>query len=94
MVIASVMPGKEIEAPDAIPVETATQIVKIVAQEPGALGLAQLHLVKQYKLGELAAGPPMTQQLLFVTKGPPSPAAMAVIKATREVADKRLAKAQ
>jgi hypothetical protein len=69
-------------------IKTATQVVRVVEQEPAAMGFAQLALVKQRDIPELVTDKPIEQVLSFVTFGPPSPAAQSVIDAARKIADK------
>lgn len=94
-VVQQLLKGKPIAIPSAIPVESPLQVVKIVAQEAGALGLAQIRLSKEYKLGELdTAGQYVEQKLSIVSLGTPSVAALAVISAAKAVAEKKLAAAR
>jgi len=69
-----------------IRVAFGSQVVKVVEQEPRALGVAQLVLVKEHKLPELATGNAIEQELSLVTLGEPTPAQRAVIAAIRQVA--------
>ena len=82
---AALLNDKDISAPDKIYTRSAVQVTQIVEQEPGALGFAQLTLVRQRELKELALDQPIEQILSYVTLGDPSPAAMSVIEATRKV---------
>ncbi len=59
--------GAKIEAPDAIRVQISTQVLKIVEQEPGAIGLAQLSEVIKAKSTELTLDKPVAQVLSLVT---------------------------
>ena len=67
------------------------QVVKVVAQEPGALGLAQIRLLAAHSLPELSTEETIDQILLLVSMGPPAPAAQAVLDAARKIAPQRLA---
>jgi phosphate transport system substrate-binding protein len=74
----------DISAPNKIYTRSAIQVTQIVEQEPGALGFAQLTLVRQRDLKQLTVDKPIEQVLSFVTLGEPSPAAKSVIEATRK----------
>jgi phosphate transport system substrate-binding protein len=82
--------GKQITVLDPIRVQVGSQVVKVVAQEPGALGLAQLGILRQHNLPEITLDRPVTQQLNLVTLDEPSAAMKAVIKAVSEVAKLKL----
>lgn len=92
-VINSVLGGKPIRNKNAIRVDTPIQVVKVVAQEPGALGLAQLRLSKDNAMKLLILDRQVSQVLSFVTKGPPTPAMSKLIAVARSVAEKNLAEA-
>jgi phosphate transport system substrate-binding protein len=83
-----ILKGASIELPNVLYIKTATQVVRVVEQEPAAMGFAQLALVKQRDIPELVTDKPIEQVLSFVTFGPPSPAAQSVIDAARKIADK------
>jgi phosphate transport system substrate-binding protein len=87
---AELLGGKQISAPNPIPVQIGTQTLKVVEQEPAALGLAQLGLLQRHNLPELVTDRAISQQLSLVTLGDPSPAMQAVIKASRAVASAKL----
>lgn len=90
---AEVLDGKPISATEhAIYVTSGAHVPAVVAQEPGALGLAQLGLVRKHKLPELKTDRPVEQQLNLVSLGEPTPAMRAVIKATQEIAAARAEK--
>ena len=78
--------GRPITAPDMISVESSKQVVKIVEQLPGGLGIAQLSLVEEAKLEELKTDDTIAQLLSLVTLGNPNPPVLAVINAMREIA--------
>ena len=67
-----------------------SEVVKVVAREPGALGLAQLGEVKARGLPELVIDLDIGQQLNLVTLGKPSKAIWDVISATQNVAAREL----
>jgi phosphate transport system substrate-binding protein len=78
--------GKPISAPDIIVVQISSQVVKIVEQEPGALGLAQLGALLKGDVAELRSGETIEQALSLVTLGEPTPNMRKVIDAIRELA--------
>ena len=80
--------GKLPEGPHIIYVKSPVQLVQVVEQESGAIGFAQLALVKQRGLPELGTEAPIEQTLSLVTFGDPSPAMKAVIEAARRAAEK------
>jgi phosphate transport system substrate-binding protein len=82
--------GKQIEAKNAIRVQIGTQVVKVVEQERGALGLAQLGNLRLGKAAELDIGEPVFQILKFVSLDEPSPKVKDVIDATRKIAELKL----
>ena len=69
-----------------IRVAFGAQVVKVVEQEPRALGIAQLGLVKELQLPELMTDQVIEQELSLVTRGDPTPAQQDVINAVRQVA--------
>ena len=75
---------------DIIRVQIGTQVVKVVEQEPAALGLAQLGNLRERGARELVIEHPIFQVLKFVTLGEPSRKVRAVIDATMMVAHERL----
>ena len=76
-----------ITAPDPIRVQVGTQIVRVVAQEPGALGITQLAIVTSSAAVELTTDHQIEQVLSLVSVDEPSPAAKAVIEAFRRAAN-------
>jgi phosphate transport system substrate-binding protein len=78
-----------ITAPDSVRVQVGTQIVRVVAQEPGALGITQLSIVEASGSVELATEAPIEQVLSLVSLGQPSPQATLVIDAMRRTASIR-----
>jgi phosphate transport system substrate-binding protein len=85
-----VLKGEKITAPDPIRVQISSQVVKIVMQEPGALGLAQLGVITAAHAPEMKLDEPVEQRLSLVTLGDPTPAMQSVIDAARQVAAKVL----
>jgi hypothetical protein len=69
-----------------IRVQIGSQVVKVVAQEPDALGLAQLGVLRRGKLPELETDVPVEQPLSLVTLGDPMPKVQKIIDAARHVA--------
>jgi phosphate transport system substrate-binding protein len=82
--------GDHLAARNPITVVMGSEVPKVVAREPGALGLAQLVEVQARKLPELVIDAEIEQQLNLVTLGNPSSAAWDVILAMQNVAAKEL----
>jgi phosphate transport system substrate-binding protein len=78
--------GAHMSARDVIRVQVGTQIIKVVTQEPGALGITQLAIVKSSSGVELVTDEPIEQVLSLVSLDDPSPSAIAVIDAFRRMA--------
>lgn len=78
--------GQPFTPANPIKVAFGAQVLKVVEQEPRALGVAQLGLTKERQLPELATNQVIEQELSLVTLGEPSPAQQAVINAVRQVA--------
>ena len=78
--------GQSFTPANPIRVAFGAQVVKVVEQEPRALGVAQLGLTQEHRLPELATNHVIEQELSLVTLGEPSPAQQAVINAVRQVA--------
>ena len=83
---AQVLDGASISAPDQIRVQTSAQIVRVVEQEPGALGLAQLNVVRKSKARELTTDHVIEQRLSLVTLGEPNAPMRNVIETIRRFA--------
>jgi len=73
---------------DPIRVSLSAQVVKVVEQEPRALGVAPSGLVRDHKLPVLATDRVIEQQLSMVTLGRPTSAQQAVIDAVKRVVSK------
>ncbi|AMN44603.1 phosphate ABC transporter substrate-binding protein [Rhodoplanes sp. Z2-YC6860] len=86
----TLLEGGKIDAGDAIHVQISSQVVKIVLQVPGALGLAQAGIVRRAEAPELALDEPIEQRLSLVVLGEPTPEMKSVIDATSDVAAKVL----
>jgi hypothetical protein len=90
VVESELLRGQKLGASSPIFVKTPVQLVQVVEQERGALGFAQLALVRQRGIPELVTDKPLQQTLSLVTLGSPTPAMQAVIDATRLVAQKMM----
>ena len=78
--------GQQFTPANAIRVSFGSLVVKVVEQEPRALGIAQLGLVREHQLPEIETGQTITQELSIITLGEPTPEQQAVIGAVRQVA--------
>jgi phosphate transport system substrate-binding protein len=78
--------GQPFTPANPIRVAFGVQVVKVVEQEPRALGVAQLGLTKEHQLPELATNQVIEQELTLVTLDEPSAAQQSVINAVRQVA--------
>ena len=78
--------GRAFTPANPIRVSFGSQVIKVVEQEPRALGIAQLGLVREHQLPELMTDQVIEQELSLVTLGEPTPAQQAVINAVRQVA--------
>jgi ABC-type phosphate transport system substrate-binding protein len=76
-----------ISAPDVIRVQVGTQVVRVVAQEPGAIGITHLAIVKSSSVAEILTDEPIEQVLSLVSLDDPSPEAVATIEAFRRIAN-------
>lgn len=84
---ARLLGAAHISAPDAIRVQVGTQIVRVVAQEPGAIGITQLAVIKSSTAVEMITDEPIEQILSLVSLDDPSPGAGATIRAFRLIAN-------
>jgi len=78
--------GERIKVHNPILLPNGPRIVRVVEQEAGALGLAQLNLAQRFNLPELQLERPLVQELALVTLGEPTPAVRAVIDTIRDAA--------
>jgi hypothetical protein len=78
--------GRAFTPANPIRVSFGMQVIRIVEQEPRALGVAQLGLTREHQLPELTTGQVVEQELSLVTLGEPTPGQLAVIDAVRRVA--------
>ncbi len=83
--------GGPILAANQLPMGSGAQVIKVVAQEPTALGLSQLKLTAAHALIDLEVEEVIEQQLYLVSLGKPSSRATAVIDTARIIAQRRLA---
>jgi phosphate transport system substrate-binding protein len=90
VVESELLHGQKLGSPSPIFVKTPVQLVQVIEQERGALGFAQLALVRQRGIPELVTDKPLQQTLSLVTLGNPTPAMQAVIDATRLVAQRMM----
>ena len=82
-VAGQLLDGRPFTPANPIRVSFGSQVVRVVEQEPRALGVAQLGLVKEHQLPELATDRVIEQELSLVTLGEPTAAQQAVINAVR-----------
>jgi phosphate transport system substrate-binding protein len=87
---AELLGGEHIAPDHPIVVQIGTQVTKVVEQEPGALGLAQLGVLRERNLPELMTERFIEQQLNLITLGEPTAARRAVIDAARRVSIAKL----
>lgn len=72
--------------PGSVRLENARHVLKVVAQEPGAISITQFGLMRQAGLHEIETDRPVEQALSLITRGPPTAAALRLIEAVRSVA--------
>ncbi len=82
---ARLLGAAHISAPDAIRVQVGTQIVRVVAQEPGAIGITQLAIMKSSSAVEISTDQRIEQILSLVSLDDPSPGVLSVIEAFRRL---------
>ena len=82
---AALLGGKSIGAKNVILVQISSQVVKIVGQLPGALGLSQLTIVQNSTAAELKLDQAVEQNLNLVTLGDPTPEMMKVVEVARRL---------
>ena len=70
--------------------QISSQVVKIVEQLPGALGLSQLSIVMKSNTVELKLDQPIEQHLDLITLGDPTPEMRKVITAAHLIANTAL----
>jgi phosphate transport system substrate-binding protein len=83
---SQILDGKTIHVPDPIRVQVGTQVLKIVEQEPEALGLSQLNLLMRSHAAELSTDVVIEQRLSLVTLGAPTAQMREVIDAVQQIA--------
>jgi phosphate transport system substrate-binding protein len=72
-----------LSAPDVVRLRIGSQILTVVAQEPGAIGLSQSTLVQERHATELLVDPPIEQVLSLVSLGDPPDHVVALVEAMR-----------
>jgi phosphate transport system substrate-binding protein len=82
-----ILNGMPIRVPDPIRVQVGSQVLKIVEQEPEALGLAQLNLLLRSHAVELLTDVAIEQRLSLVTLGPPTAQMREVINAVQQITE-------
>ena len=85
VVESELLGGQPVKAPNVVYVKTPVQLVQVIQQERGAIGFAQLALVRERGIPELVTERPIEQTLSFITLGEPTPAMRTVVDATRRV---------
>jgi phosphate transport system substrate-binding protein len=90
VVEAELLDGQRPDLKNILWVNTPVQLVQVMEQEPGVLGFAQLPLVRQRGLPEIATDRPLQTTLNLVTLDEPTPAMRAVIEAARRIANKAM----
>jgi phosphate transport system substrate-binding protein len=81
------MLGDALLAPGAVRIESAQHLLTVVAQERGAIGIAQRGLALKAGVDEVATDTPIEQPLSLVTRGPPSARMTAMIEVMRSIAE-------
>jgi phosphate transport system substrate-binding protein len=84
-VASQLLDGRPFTPANPIRVAFGSQVVKVVEQEPRALGVAQLGLVHEHQLPELVTDRVIEQELSLVTLGEPTAEQQSVIDAVRKV---------
>jgi phosphate transport system substrate-binding protein len=87
---AALSDGKPMTPAQPIRVQSPLQVMSVVQDERGALGLAQLGLLRQHKLPELATDRVIEQQLNLVCLDEPTKAMKAIIEAAQIIATSKL----
>ncbi|MEA2909043.1 MAG: phosphate transport system substrate-binding protein [Bradyrhizobium sp.] len=78
--------GRHLAVPDSIRVQNGSQVITVVEQEAGALGISQLKRLRERNGVELVVDHPIEQILMLVSLGEPTAAMLAVIAAARSAA--------
>jgi phosphate transport system substrate-binding protein len=74
-------------APGAIRLESAQHLLTVVAQERGAIGIAQRGLALKAGLDEIATETPIEQPLSLITRGRPTARMERIIEVLRSIAE-------
>jgi phosphate transport system substrate-binding protein len=85
-----VLDGRPLATPGMIRLETPKQVLRVVEQEPGSLGLTQAALLVEHRHPELLLDKPIEQELHLVTFDAPTPAVKRVIDKLRTIARAKL----
>jgi phosphate transport system substrate-binding protein len=80
---SQLLDGRPFAARRLIEVEAPRHVLKVVEQEPGAIGITQLGLLRQRGLPEIATDSLVEQHLVLVSLGEPDARLGAVIAAVR-----------
>lgn len=80
--------GRHIKAAKPIMVQVSSQVAKITAITPAALGLSQAGIVRSANVAELKTDTAIEQHLTLVTLGDPTPEMRKVIDAARNAMNK------
>ena len=78
--------GNHIDAPSQVRVQTGPQIVMIVEQEPGSLGITMGQLAQGHAVVDVTIPEAIALELNLVSLGEPTAAMLRVIEGCREVA--------
>ena len=87
-VAARLLSGMAISAPSTIRVQIASQVNRVVEQERGALGLAQVENMRGRQVKEISTNAKIEQELSLMWLDEPTAAMQAVIMATNKIAPK------
>ncbi len=86
---SQLLDGKPFSALGLVQVEASPHVIKIVAQEPAAIGVTQLGLVDGARVRELATDRVIEQQLNLVLLGVPNARQNALIEVLKSIAAER-----
>ena len=84
-----VLDGRTFASPDMVRLETPKQVIRVVEQEPGALGLTQFALLNE-RLAEVVLDKPIEQELHVVTFDEPANSLKSIIEQLRTIARRSL----
>lgn len=83
---STLLGGAHVSANDVVRIQMGTQVIKVVAQEPGAFGITHFAIVRLGDVVELMTDETIEQVLSLVCLDDPSPNAVAIIEAFRRMA--------